>query len=138
MRTYLNGTVFNALPLQWQSMIKSVDVKSSIGNTSATIDTTSDKLFLFSYAEVGFGTNEVPYKNEVDSGAEQVTFSLFTSNASRIKKTYNGEGGAQNWWLRSPNASNSTNFCNVYNNGSANNNYANAGNTYGVAFGFCI
>lgn len=137
MRTYLNGTVFDALPLQWQSMIKSVDVKSSIGNTSATIDTTSDKLFLFSYAEVGFGANEVPYKNEVDSGAEQVTFSLFTSNASRIKKTYNGEGGAQAWWLRSPYASASAAFCGVGNaGGTASNNGASY--AYGVSFGFCI
>ena len=136
MRTYLNDTVFNALPLQWQSMIKSVDVKSSIGNTSATISTSSDKLFLFSQAEVGFNTTEVPYKNEVDSGAEQVTFALFTGNASRIKKTYNGEGSAQGWWLRSPFASDSTSFCFVYGNGSSTNYTASA--SYGVSFGFCI
>lgn len=40
---------------------------------------------------------------------------------------------ATNWWLRSPNAANSTNFCNVNNNGNANNN--NANNSNGVAFG---
>lgn len=41
---------------------------------------------------------------------------------------------ANNWWERSPNASNSTNFCNVNSNGNANNN--NASNSNGVAFGF--
>ena len=38
------------------------------------------------------------------------------------------------WWERSPNASNTTNFCNVNSNGNANNN--NASNSNGVAFGF--
>ena len=42
---------------------------------------------------------------------------------------------ANNWWERSPNGSNSTNFCNVNSDGSANNN--NANNTNGVApFGY--
>lgn len=37
-----------------------------------------------------------------------------------------------NWWReRSPNGSNSNNFCNVNSNGNANNN-----NTNGVCFGF--
>ena len=40
-------------------------------------------------------------------------------------------GSTMNWWERSPNASNSTNFCNVNNNGNANNN--NANNSNGVA-----
>lgn len=40
-----------------------------------------------------------------------------------------------NWWReRSPNGSNSNNFCNVNSNGNANNN--NANNTNGVCFGF--
>ena len=38
------------------------------------------------------------------------------------------------WWERSPNVSNTNNFCNVNNNGNANNN--NANNTNGVVFGF--
>lgn len=41
---------------------------------------------------------------------------------------------ANNWWERSPNASNSNNFCNVNSNGNANNN--NASNSRGVCFGF--
>lgn len=38
---------------------------------------------------------------------------------------------AVGWWCRSPNASNSNNFCNVNTDGSANNN--NANNSLGVA-----
>ena len=40
-------------------------------------------------------------------------------------------GSTANWWERSPNASNSNNFCNVNSNGNANNN--NANNSNGVA-----
>ena len=136
MRTYLNETVFPALPRQWQAMIKTVQVLASEGDTSATIVTSEDNLFLFSQAEVGFSTKEVPYSNEVDPDAEQVTFSLFTDNASRIKKTYNGTGSAAYWWLRSPLASSSTNFGLVHNNGGSHDSSANLSG--GVAFGFCI
>lgn len=41
---------------------------------------------------------------------------------------------ANNWWLRSPNASNSNNFCYVNSNGNVNNN--NANNSNGAVFGF--
>ncbi len=44
-------------------------------------------------------------------------------------------GSANNWWLRSPNVSNSTNFRNFNSTGNVNNN--NANNTRGVSFGFC-
>ena len=136
MRTWLNETIFAALPRQWQSMIKVVQVRSSAGNTSADIVTSNDKLFLLSRAEVGFNTDAVPYKNEVDPDAENVTFALFTDNNSRIKKTYNGEGSASWWWLRSPEASSSSAFANVTNGGGSTNN--GASNANGVAFGFCI
>ena len=136
MRKYLNETVFPALPIQWQAMIKEVSVLSSEGNTSATITSSADKLFLFSQAEVGFNTTIVPYKNEIAEGAEKVTFELFTDNNSRIKKYYNGEGAAYTWWLRSPLSSSSTYFCLVSSGG--NSSSYNANSSYGVAFGFCI
>lgn len=43
---------------------------------------------------------------------------------------------ANNWWERSPNATNSNNFCNVNSNGNGNANNNNANNSNGVAFGF--
>ena len=42
---------------------------------------------------------------------------------------------ASNWWLRSPNATNTSNFVNVNTDGSVNNN--SAANANGVAFGLC-
>ena len=136
MRTYLNETIFPELPRWCKALFKQVQVMSSTGETAATISTSNDKLFLLSQAEVGFDTAAVPYKNEVDAGAENVTFPVFTDNNSRIKKTYNGTGSAAYWWLRSPLASSSTYFCSVGNGGSAHS--SNASNAYGVAFGFCI
>jgi len=43
---------------------------------------------------------------------------------------------ASNWWLRSPNTSNTNNFWYVNSNGNTNNN--NANNTYGVCFDFLL
>ena len=136
MRTYLNETVFPALPVQWQAMIKKVQVLASEGDTYPTILTSEDNLFLFANAEVGFNTTAVPYCNEVDPDAEEMTFSIFTDNNSRIKKTYNGTGSAASWWLRSPYASYSTNFMTVYTSGTSGSSHA--GGSYGVSFGFCV
>ena len=136
MRTWLNETMFEALPTIWKSMIESVQVLASIGGQSATIATTIDKLFLFSASEVGFDKTAVPYKNEVDAEAEAMQFTLFTDNNSRIKKTFNGEGSAVHWWLRSADASSSTYFRNVGSGGYASSSGATI--AHSVCFGFCV
>ena len=110
MRVFLNETVFPALNLKWKRLIKSVEVRSSAGETKADILTSNDRLFLLSAAEVGIHT-ETPYCDEVDELAKEQTFSVFTDNASRVKKFYNGGGTADKWWLRSPHASSDTGFC---------------------------
>ena len=136
MRKWMNETMIYNLPTVWRNVIKSVQVLSSAGNTSASIVTSIDKLFLFSQAEVGFNKSDVPYCNEVAEGAESVQFPIFTDSASRIKKPYNGTGTAASWWLRSPFSSSSAAFAYVSNGG---NSYSgNASYSYGVAFGFCI
>lgn len=45
--------------------------------------------------------------------------------------SYSDSGSAYNWWERSPNSGNSTNFCNVNSDGSVNND--NASNSRGLA-----
>ena len=85
---------------------------------------------------MGFSASDVPYKNEVAEGADEVTFSCYTDNASRIKKTYNGTGTAGEYWLRSPLSSSTAPFCFVSVTGAAGHNYGNATNSNGVAFGF--
>ena len=46
-------------------------------------------------------------------------------------------GSANNWWLRSATASNTSHFEYVFDSGSVPNSY-DANGTYGVCFGFCI
>ena len=134
LRTWMNGTLYPALPVWWQQLIESSYTLASAGNQSSNITISTDYLRIPSHAEVGFDTTAVPYCNEVSSSASEVTFSQYTNNSSRIKKTYNGTGSAQAWWLRSAEPSSSTHFRNVYNGGNANNN--NASYSYFVCVGF--
>ena len=136
MRTYLNNTVLYSLPTVWRNVIKSVQVLSSAGETSPEIVSCVDKLFLFSRAEVGADASVIPYVNEVAEGAETVRLPIFTDNASRIKVHYNGTGSAGYWWLRSPYATNTTDFSFVNYLGAVGS--ISATSTNGVAFGFCI
>ncbi len=136
VRGILNETIFPQLPQRWKAMIKTVEVLSSEGNTSAEILSSEDKLFLFSMAELGVSADVVPYSLEVDAGAERKTFALFTTNDSRIKKSYNGTGTADTYWLRSPHASDATKFGYINVNGQS---YGHASyNSNGISFGFCI
>ena len=114
-----------------------MQVKSSIGGLSAEISTSQDKLFLLSTAEVTTAeAAAVPYKNEIDADADNITFAVFTDNNSRIRKTFNAEGSAVGWWLRSPDPSSATNFRYVYSYGNVN--AYGASVAYSLAWGFCI
>lgn len=136
MVTFLNETVLPGLPQFFRTMIEKITVLSSEGNTSPETVSVDTYLTLESQAEVGFNTGDVPYKNEVAEGADEVTFSCYTDNASRTKKTYNGDGAAGVYWLRSPEPSSTTHFCGVSNGGTASSNVATTAR--GVAFGFCL
>ena len=117
-------------------MIKTVRVLSSEGKASPEIVVSEDKLFLFSSAEVGIDASLTPYAQEVEEGAERATFSIFTSNSSRIKKHYNGTGAASWWYLRSPEAGSTGVFRTIRDGGTLEG--VSATKIYGVSFGFCI
>ena len=136
LRTWLNNTFYRALPAWWRNLIASSITLANAGNQSSVITRSTDYLRIPSRAEVGHDVNAVPYKNEVSTDASEVTFSLFTDNNSRIKKTFNGDGSAQNWWLRSAYAGAATQFCNVISYGNASN--YNASNSNGVCVGFSV
>ena len=137
IRTYLNETVLKNLPIHWQALIKTVQVKSSIGGLSAEISTSQDKLFLLSTAEVTTAeAAAVPYKNEIDADADNITFAVFTDNNSRIRKTFNAEGSAVTWWLRSPDPSSAANFRCVLSSGFVA--ASGASGACSLAWGFCI
>ena len=66
MRTFVNTRLWDALSYKWQSAIKSVQVKSSIGGKSYSISTSIDKLYLAAYTEIAGGQSS-PYIDEVNN-----------------------------------------------------------------------
>ena len=127
-RGALQSTTFNTLPEELRNVICPVKKKTSAGNQSTTINTTTDTLFLLSEVEV-FGSTTYSVAGE---GSQ---YPIFTDNASRVKKL-GDTGSATIWWLRSPYASSSTGFCYVSTDGSASLNGASS--SFGLCFGFCI
>ena len=126
MRTSVLNSIFSSLPADLQKAIKAVNKLTSAGEQSATINTTSDKLFLLSEVEI-FGS-----ANYSKSG-EGSQYAYYKAGNSKVKKV---NGSASGWWERSPYGSNSTSFCFV--DGSGNASYYNASSSRGVAFGFCM
>ena len=120
------STFLSQLPSDLQSAIKAVNKLVSVGNNTSTIETVSDKLFLLSEVEI-FGSTTHSKSGEGNQ------YAYYKAGNSKVKKV---KGSDSYWWERSPDGSDSTNFCFVGSNGNANRSYASA--SYGVAFGFCF
>ncbi len=112
MATYLDTEIFNLLPDDLQEVIK---------------ERRGHKLWLFSRREV-FGEDGRYICPEED------VFLPYYKDAENRAKTRNGE--TDWWWLASPSAANTTYFAKVNYYGYSSSNYA--GNSIGVAPGFCI
>lgn len=126
MRSSTMATLLTKLPSALQNVIKAVNKLTAAGSQSATINTTSDKLFLLSEVEI-FGS--ITYSKP----GEGSQYAYYKAGNSAIKSSY---GSASGWWVRSPRGDANDFFCMVASNGVAHYNYA--GNTNGVAFGFCV
>lgn len=126
MRTTHLPAILNMMPAEVKAAIRDVQKKSSAGNQSSSIQTTNDKLFLLSEIEI-FGSTTYSFAGE---GKQ---YDYYKAGNSKVK---NLSGSAYHWWERSPFSSDSTYFCLVYSNGTANAYYAS--DSLGVAFGFCF
>ena len=126
MRTSTIATLLSQLPSDLQNVIKPVNKLTSAGNKSATINTTSDKLFLLSEVEI-FGSTTY------SASGEGSQYDWYKAGNTKVKKV---NGSADIWWERSPNKYGTNQFCAVLENGSANGFVS--GTKYGVAFGFCV
>ena len=126
MRTTHLPSILALMPTEVQNGIREVNKLTSEGSQSATINTTADKLFLLSEVEI-FGSTTF------SAAGEGTQYDYYKAGNSKVK---NRNGSASSWWERSPHASVSTHFCTVNSSGKANR--GNAGNAYGVAFGFCF
>lgn len=126
MRTYRMANLLTELPSALRNVIKAVNKLTSAGNQSATINTTSDKLFLLSEVEIfGSATNS--------KSGEGSQYAYYKAGNSKVKKF---NGSARYWVERSPSKENNIEFCAVSDTGSAS---STGGSTStGVAFGFCV
>lgn len=118
--------ILSQMPTEVQSGIQEVNKLTSAGNQSNTINTTADKLFLLSEAEI-FGS-AIYARN-----AEGTQYDYYKAGNSKVK---NHNGSANRWGERSPSGSDSTRFCVVSGDGNAN--YYAASGMRGVAFAFCF
>ncbi len=135
LRTYINGTIYNALPSELQNVIVSTKVVSGHGNTSGEENfETQDKLYLLNAQEVWNGNSydtSVGTSKQLDYYKNQ---GVTTSSYAGAIKQYNG--GNSWWWLRSADSSTSRAFIIVYSGGGWDNSYV--GNSHGVSPAFRI
>lgn len=126
MRTETLPAILAKMPENIQNGIRAVNKLTATSGDNGTIKTASDKLFTFSEMEVS-GSAEYSYSGE---GKQ---YDYYKAGNSKVKKV---GGTASRWWLRSPYAHNSGNFCTVYTDGLIYSDFAN--NSNGVCFGFCF
>jgi len=124
-RIWCNNVFPNSLP----DCFKNNMLEMAIKTYNSSLSVTTDKAALWAEKEI-FGSRSYSWTTEADA-LTQVEY--YKTAANRIKKT---NGSAHYWWERSPISSDTTYFCLVYNNGSANLNAAS--NAFGLAPFFCI
>ena len=134
MRTYVNTTVYNALPSDLQNVIATTTVVSGHGSTSGEANFTSrDKLYLLSAKEVGNGGTD---RDTAEAETRQLDYyksnGVTTSNYSGAIKQYNGSN--YYWWLRSAYSANTNTFLRVGSRGGWGNDYAINANGVAPAF----
>lgn len=130
-RTWCNNVFFSALPSTWQSMVKTVNKKVSVGNNSSTIETVQDKIFLAAEIEI-FGSTTYSFAGE---GTQYQYYKNATANRYKMPK-WTSSYVSHIYWERSPISGSSAIFCRVGANGSAD--YSNASDAIGVAPCLCI
>lgn len=153
MRAWLNGDLLSRIPEDLSAAIIAVDKKTNNtgwtkGEVDGVVTTTSDKLWLPSYVELG-GVYKVvgdrsAYSQYVADimNAEGQEYKLFcdmnvdnSGSNSILEKKYNGSECY--WWGRSPSSDDSGGF-NYVNAGGYLGRGARADDSGGIAPGFCI
>ena len=118
------------LPQEWQDVISTVKVASTVGSQSTSVSYSDNTVFLPARVEVFDAVTDSGYKDE------GTVFDYYkNSGSSNIRvKEYNGS--ANHWWLRSPLVLSSYYFMRVYSNGD----WASDGasNSYGVSVCFAL
>ena len=132
-----SGTIIAVIPAALRAVLKSVtkytdNTANGGGSTASYVTATTDYFFLLSEFEV-FGS--ITYGNTNEKN-KQAQYAYYSAGNSKIKYKHDGTSTAAYWWLRSPNASYSSRFVNVYTGGTVYYYYANC--SLGFAPGFCV
>lgn len=130
-----SGTIIAVIPAALRAVLKSVTkYTDNTGNSSAAsaVTATTDYFFLLSEYEV-FGT--ISRGNTYESG-KQAQYSYYSAGNSKVKYNHSATSTAVIWWFRSPCASYSAGFVNVYTHGAVNG--SDARYSLGFAPGFCV
>lgn len=130
-RTWCNNVYFNALPTVWQSMVKTVNKKTSIVGAVSTIETVQDKVFLAAEIEI-LGSRIYSVDGE---GAQYQYYKNATANRYKMPK-FNSDSVSDVYWGRSPRGESTADFCCVGSGGGAGN-YSASG-ARGIAPMLCI
>ena len=107
--TFLNERLYAAIPVQWKSLIKRVQVSSSAGNKSSEIITSDCYVTIPAVIEVNSTISKSPYPSE------GTPISYMTTNDSRKRGFRDGE--VYQYWLRSPNVDYTNYFFSVQTSG---------------------
>ena len=115
LRTYVNGTIYNALPSDLQSVITPTKVISGHGPTSGETNfETQDKLYLLSIEEIyeDFASSTNAQYDTSTRTSKQLDYyksqGVTASSYAGAIKQYNGRNSY--WWLRSAYSSNTSSF----------------------------
>ena len=132
-----SGTIIAVIPAALRAVLKSVtkytDNTANGGDSTASyITATTDYFFLLSEFEV-FGS--ITYGNTNEKN-KQAQYAYYSAGNSKIKYKHDGTSTAAIWWLRSPLASASSNFVDVFTDGTVGGSYAYR--SLGFAPGFCV
>ncbi len=137
MRSYLSTDIYNALPSALQSAIMDTKVVSGHGKSDSANFTSTDKLYLLSTAEVwAQGTSNTITNDTGRDNTRQLDYytGVTTNSYSKAIKQLNGSNTY--WWLRAASSFSNYGFCNVYDTGAWNGDFAAF--AYGVSPAFRI
>lgn len=132
-----SGTIIAVIPAALRAVLKSVtkytdNTANGGGSTASYVTATTDYFFLLSEFEV-FGSISYGNTNEKN---KQAQYAYYSAGNSKIKYKHDGTSTAADWWLRSPDASDSATFVRVGTGGTVS--YSNAYTSLGFAPGFCV
>lgn len=130
-RTWCNNVFRNAIPSTLRAIFKQFKTVTAQTYNGSTNQTSVDYFALPAEREIFDARN---YCNQTEYNA-LFQFDYYKTASNRVKKL-GKTGTASDWWERSPRYDNSTSFCRVDSNGSANGNRAST--TNGLAPFGCI